>query len=117
MRRLKKEGKLSEAEMTFFHDSKPPEELYDLRSDPDELNNLAADPNYADELAALRSLEQQWVATHRDYGLDDLGKRQPEKGLAAETARAGVKRHQPQWWQRLESGELMKTQQWMKDFK
>ncbi|MFY0601251.1 MAG: sulfatase [Cyclobacteriaceae bacterium] len=46
MRTLKAEGKLSETEQTFFKESKPIEELYDLENDPQELNNLALNPEY-----------------------------------------------------------------------
>ena len=117
MRRLKAEGKLSAAEMTFFADKKPVEELYDLEKDPDEMNNLAEHPEYAPKLKELRALEAEWVSEHRDRGLEDLGTRQPEKGLGAEKARAGVKEHEPELWKRLEAGELMKTQTWMKRYK
>ena len=117
MRRLKKEGKLSDVEMTFFHDKKPAEELYDLQNDPDELVNLAGRPEYADVVKEMRALESKWQAENRDRGLEDLGKRRPEEGLAAETARAGVKKHEPELWKRLEAGELMKTQAWMNKYK
>lgn len=117
MRQLKKEGRLSPVEMTFFQDEKPEEELYDLEKDPDELNNLAANPEYFAILEELRTLEKQWQAKHRDYGLEDLGHRNPEKGLSAEKARAGIKKDQPELWERLEKGELMKTQDWMKQYR
>ncbi len=113
MRRLKKQGKLTDAEMTFFRDKKPVEELYDLDTDADELNNLATDPGYADVLARMRALENQWQTNNDDFGLEDLGARKPEVGLAAELARAGVKANEPELWDRLEGGELMETHQWM----
>lgn len=116
MRTLKKAGKLGPAEMTFFHEVKPPEELYDLNSDPHEIHNLAGDPGYVKTLAAMRAFEQDWVSKTRDRGLEDLGKRLPEKGLGAVRARAGVKRDSPELWERLERGELMKTQEWMKRY-
>jgi N-sulfoglucosamine sulfohydrolase len=116
MRTLKKEGKLSDKKLTFFADKKPVEELYDLNNDPDELNNLAENPAYVEKLNEMRALETNWQSNNRDRGLEDLGKRHPEKGLAAETAREGIKKNEPELWQRLEKGELMETSAWMKKY-
>jgi len=117
MRRQKREGSLSANGLVFFRDQKPDEELYDLENDPEELHNLAGDPQYTSVLKDMRLKELQWLSQHRDFGLEDLGRRQPEKGLAAEKARAGVKKHEPELWKRLESGELMETQKWMKKYR
>ncbi|WP_317040771.1 sulfatase family protein [Pricia antarctica] len=54
MRRLKKEGKLNDAQKIFFEPTKPKEELYDLEKDPQELHNLAENPEYGDILDKLR---------------------------------------------------------------
>jgi len=54
MRGLKKEGKLNKIQEFFFEDSKPKEELYNLKNDPQELVNLANDPEYATVLKDLR---------------------------------------------------------------
>ena len=116
MRRLKAEGKLSEAEMTFMADQKPDEELYDLTHDPDEMHNLVGDSRYDWALAEMRRYEVEWQQTHRDFGLEDLGQRQPAQGLGAQVAREIIKRERPDLWQRLESGELMETQTWAKQF-
>ena len=116
MRRLKKEGKLTQEQMTFFKDEKPVEELYDLEKDPEELNNLALDPEHAPVLAKMRELENKWQSENSDLGLADLGTRKPHAGLAAEVARAGVKANEPELWERLEAGELMKTGVWMKRY-
>lgn len=116
MRDLKEKGKLSEAELTHFQDRKPFEELYDLEKDPHEMNNLALNPEYHDILQELRGMEAEWMANHRDLGLEDLGIRQPEFGLAAEQAREGVKKHEPELWERLENGELLGTHAWMRKY-
>jgi len=116
MRRLMREGNLTDVQMTFFKDEKPIEELYDLEKDAEELDNLTLDPEYAPVLLKLRALENQWQADNTDLGLADLGKRKPEVGLASEVARAGVKANEPELWERLEAGELMKTNQWMKRY-
>ncbi|TWT84214.1 Arylsulfatase [Planctomycetes bacterium CA13] len=117
MRRLKKQDKLTEAEMTFFREQKPAEELYDLEKDPDQLENLANNPEYASVLDEMRAKETDWLSSNPDLGLDDLGNRHPEQGLAAETARAGVKANEPELWERLEKGELLPTSQWMKKYR
>lgn len=114
MRRLKTQGVLNDAEMTHFLDEKPSEELYDLQNDPYELNNLALNPEYANVLAEMRALENHWQSQRRDYGLEDLGQRQPEQGLGAGRARDFIKDNYPELWTRLEAGELMETQSWTK---
>jgi hypothetical protein len=50
-----------------YHE-RPPEELYDLRSDPIELSNLAGDPKYSGQLAALRSELDAWMKEQGDSG-------------------------------------------------
>ena len=117
MRRLKQEGRLSARELTFFADQKPVEELYDLGKDPEELNNLAENSEYAPVLRTMRAREAQWQMENHDLGLADLGRRKPEKWLAAQRARAGIKKNEPELWKRLEAGELMETQTWMKKYK
>jgi arylsulfatase A-like enzyme len=116
MRRLKAEGKLSDAEMTFFRDTKPVEELYDLEKDPDQMNNLANNPEYAAVMDEMRALEAEWLAENRDFGFEDLGTRQPEQELGAMITRRNVKAQAPELWARLESGELMETQSWGKKY-
>ncbi|EMI46899.1 family 16 glycoside hydrolase [Rhodopirellula sp. SWK7] len=116
MRRLAREGKLTANESVFFADRKPSEELYDLSRDPDEMHNLAADPEYAGVMAQMRALESEWTDANEDFGLKDLENRHPEFGLAGELARDGVRDQEPELWKRLESGELMATQGWMKRY-
>ncbi len=60
MRQLKKEGKLNKDQLTFFANSKPKEELYDLQNDPFELNNLAENPDYAEILQQMRQKMDQY---------------------------------------------------------
>lgn len=112
MRRLKAEGKLSKAEMTFFADEKPAEELYDLEKDPDQLNNLATNPEYATVLKDLRAREAQWQQENRDFGIEDLGTRQPDQTLSGGARCRFIKEFYPELWARLEAGELMETKSW-----
>lgn len=65
--RLHVEGKLSGPSARFF-ESKPLEELYDVRSDPWETTNLAADPRYIKELERLRGQCLGWMLRTGDLG-------------------------------------------------
>lgn len=64
---LYQQGQL-EAPQTYFWETKPAEELYDLKNDPDEVHNLADDPEYQDELQELRQALYQWQYRIRDLG-------------------------------------------------
>lgn len=61
-------GKLNEAQSLILREVRPPEELYDLKSDPYEVNNLAEDPDHADKLVELRGLLQAWMEDTGDLG-------------------------------------------------
>ena len=114
MRRLDREGRLSEEERIFLQPRKPVEELYDLGSDPHEMRNLANDPVYSKTLERMRGYEADWLENHRDQGLEDLGKRQVEKVLKAHLVRDALKKDYPELWKRIESGEIVKTKSLMK---
>jgi arylsulfatase A-like enzyme len=49
---------------------RPPEELYDLRSDPVEQRNLAAEPEHAESLERMRGLLGEHMTATRDPYLD-----------------------------------------------
>lgn len=66
MRRLRAEGKLTEAQKACFVTPRPEEELYDVRSDPYELHNLAGDPKYAETQARLREVLAEWSRETKD---------------------------------------------------
>lgn len=68
MRVLHAEGKWTSP---FMAETKPEEELYDLRTDPHEMKNLASDPEYAETLAALRGELEQWIEESNDLGAVD----------------------------------------------
>lgn len=54
MRKLNIEGKLNKDQQLFFENTKPKEQLFDLKIDPNELNNLVNDPRYKEVLEKLR---------------------------------------------------------------
>lgn len=112
MRRLKADGKLSAAEMTFMADVKPEEELYDLEKDPFQMHNLAGNPEYAGVLKQMRAHEADWQANNKDFGLDDLGNRHPDQQMASVLLREAMLKVAPEMWERLETGELMDTKSW-----
>ncbi len=66
--RLYKEGKLNAAQRKFW-EPKPPEELYDLRSDPDEVNNLAGSPAHRQVLERMRAEHRRYELAIRDAGM------------------------------------------------
>jgi len=61
------QGKL-EPPKTYFWETKPPEELYDLENDPDEVNNLADSPEHQQILKRLRRAQQELALEIRDVG-------------------------------------------------
>ncbi|MGI6455236.1 MAG: sulfatase [bacterium] len=68
MRKLKEEGKLTPQQALFMADSRPPEELYDLRNDPHELNNLARQPASQEKIAHFRQVLLDWMINTHDLG-------------------------------------------------
>jgi uncharacterized sulfatase len=65
-RRLYEAGSLPPAQVPFFTEAKPPEELYDLQADPGETRNLARDPAYIDQLGRLRNVLDRWMTAIGD---------------------------------------------------
>lgn len=61
LKQLHAAGGLTPAQDRYWADTKPTEELYDLKADPHELNNLARDPAYAADLHTLRRALDQWI--------------------------------------------------------
>jgi len=75
--RLKKEGKLNDAQKQWFREKKPKEELFDCINDPFELNNLANNPKYKDKLNELSTEMDRWLTEIGD------NPNLPEKELVA----------------------------------
>ncbi len=68
---LKQRGELKGPPAAFWTESRPPEELYDLKADPDETHNLADDPKHAQTLKTLRNEVDQWIAATNDQGYQE----------------------------------------------
>lgn len=66
-RQLYDEGRLSPPQ-TFFWETKPPEELYDLETDPDEVRNLAGSAAHREILERLRVALRNFILETRDAG-------------------------------------------------
>ncbi|CAN0577931.1 unnamed protein product, partial [Ectocarpus sp. 12 AP-2014] len=64
--RLRDEGKLDEAQVQWFRESKAQEELYDCMEDPFELNNLADDPKFKEKMGELRIEMNRWLTSIGD---------------------------------------------------
>nr|WP_252736607.1 MULTISPECIES: sulfatase [unclassified Psychrosphaera] len=71
MQKLHNEGKLTPEQVTFFAKQRPPEELYDTRTDPDEVYNLAAQPQYQTQLVTMRQELARWQLKTGDLGMID----------------------------------------------
>lgn len=69
IRRVQRDGSVSDGVAKFLAPSKSTEELYDTRTDPHEMNNLANDPAYAQVLKKMRQVHLDWVLRTRDLGL------------------------------------------------
>ncbi|HPG42047.1 MAG TPA: sulfatase-like hydrolase/transferase [bacterium] len=65
--RLHDEGNLAGAAEIFWQ-TKPAEELYDIKADPHEVHNLAGDPQYKAVLERLRKANNDWVMDIHDAG-------------------------------------------------
>ncbi len=68
MRKLHAEGKLNATQELFMAQTRPEEELYDLKADPFEINNLAQDSAYNAQLLTMRSALENWMETTQDQG-------------------------------------------------
>jgi hypothetical protein len=68
MKQLNAAGKLTPAQSRFMAPARPPEELYDLKTDPHEIHNLAGSPEHQDTLIRLRSRLDQWMKDTDDKG-------------------------------------------------
>jgi uncharacterized sulfatase len=73
-KKLFDEGKLNDAQSTFWK-TKAPEELYDLKNDPDEVKNLAGSAEHKAVLARLRQAQQDHALAVRDIGFMPEGER------------------------------------------
>ena len=87
LRRLHAAGELHAAAEQFMVDSKPLEELYDLKNDPHEINNLIektdSNPELKSALDELRGQQRNWMFSTRDTGLipeAELALREKEVG-------------------------------------
>jgi arylsulfatase A-like enzyme len=65
------EGKLPPEQDAFMQPGKPPEELYDLRTDRHELHNVAGDPVYAAVLEEMRGELKRWRKAVGDPGITE----------------------------------------------
>jgi len=69
LRRVVKEGGLTDTQKLFFQPDKPVEELYDTLADPHEIRNLADSSGHQRILERMRKVHRKWMAETRDTGL------------------------------------------------
>ena len=68
--RLEAAGELPPHIAQYFNQTRPEEELYDLRADPYELENLAGDAEYAAQLEQMRAAMARFDARVPDWSVD-----------------------------------------------
>ncbi len=68
MLRLDAEGRLSGPQKSWMAYSRPPEELYDIKTDPYQINNLANDPKLCGILEEMRKRQIEWTIETSDMG-------------------------------------------------
>ena len=68
MLRLDAEGKLTGQQKSWMAYSRPPEELYNVKTDPFQVKNLVNDPNLKPVLDDLRKRHRQWTLETSDMG-------------------------------------------------
>lgn len=68
LRRLHAAGELHGDEAVFMADTKPEEELYDIKADPHCVKNLADDPNHAEAKDKLSAHLSAWIEATGDLG-------------------------------------------------
>lgn len=68
MRRLHAAGQLDHNQALIMAETRPREELYDLKADPHELRNLAGDPAFAATLIRHRTALDDWIVRTDDRG-------------------------------------------------
>jgi arylsulfatase A-like enzyme len=95
MRRLHGQGKLTPEQALIMRETRPAEELYDLRNDPYELKNLAGDPAHQDVLKELRRELDEWITRTDDHGRTPEPAAMYDSDMAVYVARdnAAVKRN------------------------
>jgi len=67
-KQMYEKGELNEVQAFYWKDTKPAEELYDLKNDPFEINNLAENAKYKSELEKHRKILDNWIKETDDKG-------------------------------------------------
>lgn len=68
MLRLDAEGKLTGPQKSWFSYTRPPEELYDVKTDPFQIKNIANDPSYKEVITIMRKRQKEWTLETGDMG-------------------------------------------------
>ena len=68
LRRLYAEGKLNDIQSLHLAETRPEEELYNLREDSWEVHNLANEPGHLDKLREMRAILANWIIESDDQG-------------------------------------------------
>jgi len=66
--RLDADGKLNPDQKKWMAETRPAEELYDVKADPYQLHNLAENPKYKTVIAEMRLQQDNWAINTNDMG-------------------------------------------------
>ena len=99
LRRLYAEGQLPPEAELFMAETKPVEELYDLKEDPHEVRNLAGSSAHREILERMRAAQVKWASETKDLGM------LPEPEILRRAAKLGGDRYAI--FQKPGSGEYM----------
>ena len=111
LRQAYKDEALNKTQRLLFRETRPAEELYDVKADPYEINNLADDPAYADELAKMRERLETWMVETDDKGREPESAEMFDSDMSVYVGGLKAKRRDPEHLQNIiDNIELMK--QW-----
>ncbi|MEZ5323967.1 MAG: sulfatase [Verrucomicrobiales bacterium] len=100
MRYLHEKGQLTGPPAALMADSRPVEELYDLRADPWEIENLADNPDFGQVKAALSAQLEAWQNAINDQGRTPESDEEIAEHEAAmkKAYDKGLSRRAPDWF-------------------
>ncbi|PAY20009.1 sulfatase [Rhodopirellula sp. SM50] len=109
-------GKLNDTQELLFRQTRPAEELYDLKNDPHEIHNLAGDPQFAEKLSEMRQRLDLWMEETGDQGRRAESEQMYDSDMKVYTDRLSLPRFDPKQLQTVQKNiALMK--QWASEGK
>ncbi|QDV86439.1 sulfatase [Planctomycetes bacterium TBK1r] len=88
-------GKLNDTQALLFRQTRPTEELYDLKNDPHEIHNLAGDPLFAAKLTEMRQRLDVWMQETDDQGRQAESEQMYDSDMKVYTDRLSLPKFDP----------------------